>query len=79
LEEGRMCAERLRVALASCRFPHLPHGAIITASFGVAELRAGEAWASLFKRTDTCLYAAKNSGRNRTVTAVNEEGSVVCT
>jgi diguanylate cyclase (GGDEF)-like protein len=69
-QEGKECAERLRVAVADHRFPLIPDGEMITASFGVADLRPGEAFESLFKRADTCLYAAKDAGRNRTVTAL---------
>lgn len=70
LQEATACAERLRAAVAGHRFPHLQDGEMVTASFGVAELRPGEPWESLFKRADTGLYAAKNAGRNRTVAAV---------
>ena len=70
LQEAMACAEKLRVAVAGHPFPHLQDGEMVTASFGVAELRAGEPWESLFKRADTGLYAAKNAGRNRTVAAV---------
>lgn len=69
LQQATACAERLRVAVAGHPFPHLKDGEMVTASFGVAELRPGELWESLFKRADTCMYAAKNAGRNRTVAA----------
>ena len=36
----------------------------ITISGGVAELRPGDAAATLIQRADECLYAAKNNGRN---------------
>ena len=69
LQEATLCAERLRLAVASHRFPLLPDTEVVTASFGVGELGPGEDWKTLFKRADTCLYAAKNAGRNRTVAA----------
>jgi diguanylate cyclase (GGDEF)-like protein len=69
LQGAKMCAESLRTALEGHRFPHLTGNEMVTASFGVVELRPGEPWESLFRRADTCLYAAKNTGRNRTVTA----------
>lgn len=40
---------------------------VVTVSFGVVELRAGEDNATLVTRADQCLYAAKQSGRDRVV------------
>ena len=37
----------------------------LTASFGVAEWRAGESYEELFARADAALYEAKEGGRNR--------------
>ncbi len=37
----------------------------ITLSLGVAEFRPGETLPELVERADSCLYAAKNAGRNR--------------
>lgn len=76
LQDATARAERLRAAVAGHPFPHLQDGEMVTASFGVAELRPGEPWESLFKRADTCLYAAKNGGRNRTVAAVEPRDAI---
>ncbi len=46
-----------------------PLSAPITASFGVAELQKGETGDSLINRADEALYKAKQSGRNRVVSA----------
>lgn len=63
LDGGRAVADRLRVALASR--PIKPLDGPLTASFGVACLRAGESAASLFKRADLALVRAKTLGRDR--------------
>lgn len=44
-----------------------------TASFGVAEKRVDESFNSLYKRVDEALYLAKESGRNRVVSAESQE------
>jgi two-component system cell cycle response regulator len=55
-------AESLRVAVAEAR----PAGRTVTCSFGVATSRgAAVTLASLWKASDTALYEAKRTGRNR--------------
>jgi diguanylate cyclase len=39
----------------------------VTISIGVALLRPSDSAQSLIERADTCLYAAKRSGRNRVI------------
>ncbi|OYY82844.1 MAG: hypothetical protein B7Y34_02290 [Methylophilales bacterium 16-45-9] len=41
----------------------------MTASFGVAELQAGESTASLLNRADKALYKAKLNGKNCVMSA----------
>jgi diguanylate cyclase (GGDEF)-like protein len=61
-------AERLRAEISRSRIG--PVGRL-TASFGVAELVAGdEDGSDLFRRADAALYRAKNKGRDRTEAAV---------
>ena len=50
----------------------------VTISLGVATWRAGDSVLSLLERADTCLYAAKNAGRNCVVaeTAIKESRQV---
>lgn len=44
-------------------------GGRVTASFGVGEYRPGEDLEAIMKRTDSALYEAKRTGRNRAVAA----------
>ncbi len=70
----RVCsavAERIRRAIATRQVTRRTTGEIlssVTVSVGVAQFAPGETLASLFERCDRALYAAKNGGRNRTVT-----------
>ncbi len=65
--EAHAYAERIRQALPEKDL--LQNGHPIFASFGVSQLLPDETSAGLIKRADTALYRAKNSGRNRTMTA----------
>ncbi|MGB3469574.1 MAG: GGDEF domain-containing protein [Erythrobacter sp.] len=66
-EPAARLADRIRLAAASSTQrgsdPHEP----FTVSFGVAEIRHGEGYKTLFDRADRALYEAKDSGRNRVV------------
>lgn len=64
LAAGRLFAESVRTVLAGLDIAGLPHATRFTASFGVAELAAGESADSLFKRADAALYEAKGAGRD---------------
>jgi len=59
-------AERARVAVAAHVFPAV---GTVTVSVGVAALQSGDTADALFSRADGALYAAKESGRDRVVTA----------
>jgi two-component system cell cycle response regulator len=62
LEACIATAERIREALASAQIKPMTGG--ITASFGVAQLSAGEPGDAFLRRVDKALYAAKHAGRN---------------
>lgn len=61
LEGGRLCAERLRVAVEHIVFPG---GLAVTISAGVAEMGRSEDPIPLVARADELLYRAKGEGRN---------------
>ncbi len=66
-EKVRDCgvaAERAREAIESAVFKHDGIELKVTASFGLADLRAGETIAETVKRADDALYASKKAGRN---------------
>jgi diguanylate cyclase (GGDEF)-like protein len=62
-------AERLRSAVAAIELGADQDQVLLRASFGVAELAAGEGVADWLRRVDVALYQAKDSGRNRVVLA----------
>jgi diguanylate cyclase (GGDEF)-like protein len=65
LPEARNVAEKLRAAIEQTSFP-IGEDIVVTASFGIADLRADrlspELWLS---SSDQALYRAKREGRNR--------------
>jgi two-component system cell cycle response regulator len=66
-ESAGYVAERLRMIIEDVEFaiPVEPKQITCTASFGVASLRPDDTAEGLIKRADTCLYKAKESGRNK--------------
>lgn len=62
LEAAATVAEKLRHVIAVHEFSVVGHK---TASFGLAQFRAGDNVKSVLARADLALYQAKNSGRNR--------------
>ena len=70
LNDAVTAVERIRVVLESKQWTLEPSGervGKVTASFGVARLRADEAATDLLRRADERLYEAKVQGRNRVV------------
>ena len=64
LAAARLFAEGARSAFGSLPILGLPPNRRCTASFGVAELAAGEKFDNLMRRADSALYQAKNGGRD---------------
>ncbi len=71
LAEAMLVAERIRAAIEAA--PVKAERALIsmTASFGVTVLRADDTNVTLFQRADQALRAAKETGRNRVVQAID--------
>ncbi len=74
-EGGAQVAERARAALEA-RPVTLPDGTTVqvTASFGVASLRALDGEQGLVEAADAALYRAKRTGKNRVVTGARTLG-----
>ncbi|MER9654456.1 GGDEF domain-containing protein [Mesorhizobium sp. M0152] len=64
LAAARLFAEGTRSAFGTLPIDGLPLDNRCTASFGVAELHAGENFSDLMRRADEALYQAKNRGRD---------------
>jgi diguanylate cyclase (GGDEF)-like protein len=64
LPMARIFAEGLRGNFAALSIPGAPPGRTFTASFGVAEMQAGETVNALMARADAALYLAKTAGRD---------------
>ncbi len=62
---ARLLADRVRQAFSDTAVIVDTGEIRVTASFGVAQLRVGEDYDSLYARADEALYAAKHAGRNR--------------
>lgn len=61
-EAAANIADRIRKAIAEIRV--LPNDRSFTASFGVARVAPGETFDEFYRRVDSALYDAKNSGKN---------------
>jgi diguanylate cyclase (GGDEF)-like protein len=77
LEGSHAIAERVRTAIEALRVPRLDGQGVlrVTASVGVASSADGDK-DSLISEADAALYAAKRSGKNRTVAGHAETANV---
>ncbi|MBK6725180.1 MAG: GGDEF domain-containing protein [Pyrinomonadaceae bacterium] len=66
-------AENFRVAIEQLIVEYEAENIFVTASFGVAELRQDDTLEGFLARADSCLYQAKNAGRN---CVVSESGDI---
>ena len=70
--------ERLRLAVAALRVPDGAGAVGCTISIGITDRVEDDAdWATLYKRADQALYAAKQGGRDRVVEATPPEPALV--
>ena len=69
VDTARIAAERIRVVVAAHDWNRVVPGLSLTTSLGVAVFERDETVEILIARADRALYAAKDSGRNRTVMA----------
>lgn len=69
LDDAARFSERLRSAIAEIGFHFRGTPVSITVSSGVTALRADDTTEAVFDRADKAMYRAKETGRNRCVTA----------
>jgi diguanylate cyclase len=67
LEDAQTALVRLQRELTRRIFLHDNNRQLITFSAGLSELRAGDTQASVSKRADEAMFAAKQAGKNRVV------------
>jgi diguanylate cyclase (GGDEF)-like protein len=63
-ENAFILAEKLRVLIKDFKFDEIGHKTI---SLGISDFQKGDTVETLFKKADTALYEAKNTGRDKSV------------
>lgn len=71
-EGATVIAERIRKRIEKLKIETNSELIRVTASIGLSTREANESGDQLFKRADMALYQAKNSGRNRVISAQSE-------
>lgn len=66
LDAAKVAAERVRKAIGAMTTKFEDQVLQVTASVGVAQIAPGESQSMVIRRSDDCVYAAKNEGRNCT-------------
>jgi diguanylate cyclase len=69
LDAGLIVAEKLRKIIEAATFQHKGQRERVTISCGLTEFRSDDTPEVVYARADAGLYAAKDQGRNRCVTA----------
>ncbi|WP_197027606.1 sensor domain-containing diguanylate cyclase [Marinobacterium lacunae] len=67
--EAAIVAERLRSCVSNTKIETLSGDVRITISAGIAQLKTGEDFKTIYNRADSALYKAKSLGRNRVESA----------
>ncbi|HRC61488.1 MAG TPA: GGDEF domain-containing protein, partial [Candidatus Propionivibrio aalborgensis] len=71
LEDAKTAIVRLQRELTKRYFLHENEKVLITFSAGVTDHRSDDTQASVTKRADDAMFAAKKAGKNRVVTGNN--------
>ena len=69
IEQAQSVTERLRATLEKSEVDTGSQPLVITASFGLAEVKPGETLDNLYHRADAACYEAKRNGRNQVILA----------
>ena len=70
-EEALKLADNLRESIKNCSFHYQGEDVRVTVSCGISSFSRGDTVDQVFERADKALYAAKDQGRNRCVSAAD--------
>lgn len=69
LEQARIIAEKIRTLIEKTEFPE---GLSVTMSIGIHQIDLDDGLEETISKADTALYRAKNNGRNRVESYIEE-------